>query len=241
MAALDRRDDAAGRTVADRVTEELRARILEGRLGPGSGLNLDEIRKELEVSVSSVREAITRLMSVGLVELGAGRVYRVAPVSLDNLAEITALRHMLEPMALRHAVANGGLEWETEVTAAHYRLSRTERIAESQASIEAWEKAHNGFHFTLIKRCDRPVLLGILSMLQNMNDRYRRIFLETPAGRRDVVQGAQRQVAQEHADIAAAAVAHDADRAASLLAAHIERTGTALRHRLAERSTEGAA
>lgn len=236
MAARDRRTE--GRTIADRVTDELRLRILAGQLAPGSALNLDEMRKELEISVSSIREAVTRLVSGGLVESGPGRGYKVAPVSLANLAEITALRRLLEPLALRHSIANGGLEWETDVTAAHFRLSRTERSLGDGASIDAWERAHNAYHLALIGRCDQPVLLGILSMLHGMNDRYRRIFLDTEAGRRDVAEGAQRRVEREHAEIAEAAVAHDADRAAELLAAHIDRTGTALRDRLAEHSGE---
>jgi DNA-binding GntR family transcriptional regulator len=223
---LERRIGSATKpTLAGRLTEAIRGRILSGELAPGAKLNLDRMREELEVSVSSLREAITRLVADGLVTAEEQRGYAVAPVSLDNLDEVTRLRMELEPLALRGAIRNGGLDWETDVTAALYRLNRTARGSGRAAGLEAWELAHNAFHLALIDRCDMPLLMRFHRVLMNMNDRYRRIFLS--AG------GSQRDVAAEHAAIAEATIRRDVDRAAALLEAHIERTGTTLRQRLA--------
>lgn len=62
-------------------------------------------------------------------------------------------------MALRRAMANGGLEWRTEVAAAHFRLSRTPRSAADPVTLEAWEEAHDAFRAALIGRCGMPLLL----------------------------------------------------------------------------------
>lgn len=211
-------------TIAGRLAADLRARILTGELAPGERLNLDRMRDDLSVGVSSLREAVTRLVADGLITAEEQRGYHVSPISLANLDEVTRLRMELEPLALRSAIANGGLDWETDVMAALYRLNHTERRLDDRASIEAWERAHNAFHLALIDRCDMPLLMRFQRVLITMNDRYRRIFLSTASE--------QRNLAEEHTAIAEAATRRDPDAAAGLLAAHIERTGSTLRRKL---------
>ena len=211
-------------TLVSRLAEDVRRRILDGVMSPGEKINLDAIRRDFGTSVSSVREAIGRLVIDGLVTFEDHRGYRVAPISLAHLKEITRLRAELEGMALREAVAKGGVEWEINVMSAVYRLNRVTREAGNQASIKAWEAVHRTFHLALIQHCEMPQLLQFCDVLHNQNDRYRRLFLQRSAGDRDV--------AAEHAAIAEAAVAHDADRASGLLVMHIERTGTNLLKRL---------
>jgi DNA-binding GntR family transcriptional regulator len=206
------------------IADDLRKLILDGRLDPGSRLNLDALRSEYSVSLSSLREAITRLVADGLVETRDQHGFRVAPISLDDLAEITQLRMELEPLALRTAITNGGLDWETDVMARLYRLNRTERKPDDRDSVREWEDAHNAFHLALIDRCDMPRLLKFCRQMMNMNDRYRHLFLQ--------IQAEQRDLAAEHEAIALAATSRDADKAARLLEEHIEKTGAALRQRL---------
>ncbi len=219
-------------TIAGRITEDLRARIVSGDLAPGARLNLDRLRDESKVSVASVREAVTRLVADGLVTVEEQRGYRVAPVSAANLAEVTRLRMDLEPLALRSAIANGGLDWETDVMAALYRLNHTARNAGDPDSLEAWETAHNAFHHSLVARCDMPLLMRFRRVLMVMNERYRRIFLAAGSEQRDL--------AAEHTAIAEAAVRRKADTAAARLAEHIERTGAALQKKLEGRLPKGA-
>lgn len=221
--------DAPGRTgtggtIAGRLADTLRNRILAGDLEPGARLNLDRMRETLDVGVSTLREAVSRLVADGLVEVEEQRGYRVAPVSADNLDEVTALRVLIEPMALRRAIANGGLEWETEVTGALYRLNHTPRDRATAEAAAQWERAHAVFHRTLISRCDMPVTIRIHRMLMNMHDRYRRLLPPGADGR---------DIAAEHSAIADAAIGRRSDEAADLLAAHIGRTGADLRLGLA--------
>lgn len=211
-------------TKASRLVNRLREAILSGELAPGTKINLDTVRRRLDVSLSPLREALARLIAVGLVELHDNRGYSVAPVSLSNLAEITKLRVEFESLALSSAIARGDLAWESEVMRALHRLNRTERIASEPATLEAWEHAHRDFHMTLLSGSDMPLLLSSCVMLHNLNDRYRRIFL--------VAQGGDRNVAAEHSEIAQGAVARDTDYACAKLREHIQRTGTNLHARL---------
>ncbi|MCB1341277.1 MAG: GntR family transcriptional regulator [Pseudooceanicola sp.] len=227
MAAFDHSQAKTTKpTLAGQLADRLRAEILEGRLEPGARLNLDRLREGFGVSVSSLREAVTRLVADGLIVAEEQKGYSIAPVSLANLAEITRLRIELEPVALKSAIALGTLDWETDVMAALYRLNRTDRSPGDRDSVETWESAHNAYHRALIDACAMPLLLRFIHQLHSMNDRYRRIFLKKNADQRDV--------AEEHTAIAEAAVARRGDEAAALLERHLERTGETLRQRLTD-------
>ena len=215
-------------TKASQLVDRLREAILSGELKPGSKINLDTTRKALDVSLSPLREALARLIAVGLVELRDNRGYSVAPVSLENLAEITRLRVETECLALSIAIKNGDSAWESAVIRALHRLNRIVRDPLDHLTIEAWESAHQEFHSALIGGCRMPLLLNFCVTLHNLNDRYRRTFL--------VDHGGDRNVGSEHSDIAQGAVARDHDYACEKLREHIQRTGSNLLQRLARDS-----
>lgn len=212
-------------TLAGQIEAQLRHDILHGILAPGSKLNLDKLRVSLNVGLSPLREAVTRLVSDGLIEVAAQRGYTVTPISVANLEEVCALRLELEPYALRKSIVNGGLDWETAVMGALYRLNKTDRIPGDARSLAAWEAANNAFHLTLIARCDMPLLAKMHNSLVAMNDRYRHIYLQAVAIQRDVID--------EHTTIAEAAVERRADDACALLTRHIERSTDNLRRLIA--------
>lgn len=219
-------------TISSRISALLREAILRGDLAPGAKINLDRLREHYDISISPLREAVSRLVADGLVEFEDQRGYRVVPVSLENLAEVTALRAEFEVIALRASIERGGLDWESDVMRALYLLNRTERDGNRPETIEAWETAHSDFHMALIRGCGMPLLLTFCSVLHNMNDRYRRLYLARhPSGR---------NVQAEHEEIAMAATAHDADRACAALRAHILKTGENLMRRLGEPLGSGA-
>lgn len=216
-------------TIASRISALLRDAILRGDLAPGSKINLDRLREQHDISISPLREAVSRLVADGLVEFEDQRGYRVVPVSLENLAEVTTLRAEFEVVALRASIRRGNLDWESDVLRALYLLTRTERDSARPETIAAWEAAHSDFHLALIRGCGMPLLLTFCSVLHNMNDRYRHLYPAPHASGRDVKA--------EHEEIAMAATGHDSDRACAALKAHILKTGEALKRRLADATT----
>lgn len=220
--------DDGKNTMASQLVDRLREAIVSGQLEAGSKINLERARGSFGVSLSPLREALARLIADGLVVFEDNRGYRVAPVSLANLEEITRLREEFEILALRQAIAIGTVDWEGDVMRALHRMNRTERDPEQPDTLERWEAYHREFHLTLIAGCRMPLLLNFCSVLLSLNDRYRRSFLRrTPGG--------DRNVAQEHSEIAQGAVARDADFACAALREHIHRTGTNLQRHLADR------
>jgi DNA-binding GntR family transcriptional regulator len=207
-------------TLSSRIVAQLRQAILQGQLAPGEKINLDRLRDQHQVSISPLREAVSRLVPDGLVAFEDQRGYSVAPISAADLAEITRLRCTLESQALREAVAAGDLEWESQVMGALYRLRITEVGSDDAAGAAAWEAAHAEFHMALIRGCNSPLLLHFCTVLRAMQDRYRWLFRASlPAGR---------DVQAEHDGIAAAATSRQADLACARLVAHIEGTAALL-------------
>ncbi|WP_347312140.1 GntR family transcriptional regulator [Defluviimonas sp. SAOS-178_SWC] len=210
-------------TRASRVAEDLRQSILRGDLAPGEKVNLDRLRTHFGISLSPLREAVSRLVTVGLVESEDQRGFRIAPVSVDDLAEVTRLRADFESLALGYAVELAEIDWESAVLGALHRLNRASR--DPSATDSAREAAHSAFHLALIEGCGMPILVGFCRNLHDLNLRYRRLF---GAGLDE-----NRDMSAEHVAIAeAAAVRRDADAACVLLRRHVERTGLDLSTRI---------
>jgi len=212
----DRLPPKAGSTRVVPLAHQLRQLIVCGEIAPGARLRLDDLRERFGVSLSPVREALSRLLAEGFVEGHENRGFRVADVSREGLGEITQLRARLETMALEEAVRKGDDAWEERLVAVFHRLGKLEsqRLEER---IEDWERAHRQFHMTLVSACGMPLLLQFCAVLHDQNDRYRRLFLER--------NPPQRNAAGEHKAILDAALVRDGARACALLRQHIERTG----------------
>ena len=56
-------------TLADRVFQTLREQILQGIYKPGQKFNIDQLARDLGVSNTPIREAMSRLERLGLVEI----------------------------------------------------------------------------------------------------------------------------------------------------------------------------
>jgi DNA-binding GntR family transcriptional regulator len=104
------------RTLVDDVHAAIRADILAGRLAPGEPLRMATLRERFAVSLSVVREALTRLSEQRLVRAVPQLGFAVVPASVDQLHDLTRVRIDVESITLRRAVAEGDQHWETAVT-----------------------------------------------------------------------------------------------------------------------------
>jgi DNA-binding GntR family transcriptional regulator len=205
--------------------ERLRADVLACRLQPGTRLNIGELCQALSVSLSAVREALSRLTAEGLVVAEPQRGFRVAPISAEELRDLTRVRAQIESMCLERAIAVGEVTWESQLVGAFHRLSRTpeREPSDSQRMNEAWSVAHGAYHEALVSACDSPWLLRLRAILYTQSERYRR--LSVPLGE------IPRDLNREHREIMEAALARDAERANTLLVQHFELTNRVLLER----------
>lgn len=211
------------RSLTEAAYMTLRADILACRLRPGQRLKINELCAGLGVSLSAVREALSRLSAEGLVISEAQKRFQVAPVSAADLEDLTRTRVEIETLCLRRAMAVRGIDWETGLVAAYHRLSRTpERAAGDERRVsEDWATAHADYHLALVAACDSPWLLRLRAMLYVQSERYRRLSVPLAERRRDL-DG-------EHRRIMEAALAGDEALACRLLAEHFLTTMTLVR------------
>lgn len=197
--------------------QRLRADILEGVHLPGSKLKFAELGERYGASVSVIREALTRLVEQRLVTSEPRIGFRVATLSPDDLRDLTDARAAIEGVAVRRAVACGGVEWEAELVAAHHRLDRLPMLAETGPArvSDEWEAAHATFHRAVLAGCGNARLVEITDGLRDCAELYRRW---------SAARDSEPDVAGEHRRILDAALARDGDAAAEALRDHYERT-----------------
>lgn len=96
-------EDLGGRSFAEYATDVLRDRLIVLDIAPGSPINDDAVGRELGIGRTPVREALKRLESEHLVATFPRRGTFAAPVDLTDLAGITEIRVLLEPLAAARA------------------------------------------------------------------------------------------------------------------------------------------
>src|ERR1700678_1350994 len=81
------------------IYEELRRRLITGKIVPGVGLSTRGLALELGVSQMPVRDALSRLAAEGAVLIRSKRKIEVQPMTPDRFADLRACRLLLEPEA----------------------------------------------------------------------------------------------------------------------------------------------
>lgn len=212
-------------TQASTVYERLRTDILAGELTPGQKLRIEFLSKRYRTGQIPLREALNRLSSDGLVERRDQRGFLVAPVSAEDLRELTFTRCIVEGAALRESIAARTPAWEEGIVLAYHRLSRTPRslARDRYQANPAWEALHREFHRSLIAACGSRWLLDFCMQLADQTYRYRQIAFAHAFPQRGAGDG--------HRAIMDAAIDGDADMAVKLLQAHLQfSTATVLRN-----------
>lgn len=198
--------EPADSSLADRLYETLRRRIVLGELPPGSRLPEQRLADELEVSRIPLREAMSRLATDSLITASPRRSAIVSSWSASDVHDLFDARLALETAAaVRAAQRSAGLE------ALDRALRRSE--VELRAGDElAFAEANVRFHLALVAAAGNPVLNGLM---RTVSARMTWLFYLTQA--RD-----HETACREHAAIVEAVRTGQVRLAESLAYAHIE-------------------
>jgi len=96
-------DAADARSHAEQAYYAIRSLIVTLDLAPGSVVSEQDLMARLELGRTPVREALRRLAQERLVEVYPRRGIFVAPVDARNLASLSEVRSVLEPLAAKLA------------------------------------------------------------------------------------------------------------------------------------------
>jgi DNA-binding GntR family transcriptional regulator len=94
------------KTIPERIFCQLREAIVEGQIPAGSKISEADLAQTYGISRGPLREAISRLAAVGLIERRPNVGARVIEMSSKQLLDIFHVREALEGMAARQAAQN---------------------------------------------------------------------------------------------------------------------------------------
>ena len=202
------------RTLVESSYNRLRSDIIAGKLLPGAKLRIEELRGDYRIGASPLREALNRLAGEGFVTVEEQRGFKVAPISMDDLRDISRMRIMLECEALTESIRHGDDEWEANLVAAHHRLRKADHYYGE--NLAEWEQRNEEFHDALVACCTSPWLLRLRHTLYEQHKRYRFISILAHEENRDV-HG-------EHEEIMETTLARDVEAACKATEYHIHQT-----------------
>ncbi len=121
--------------IADKIAEKLRAAIVGGRLRPGDALPSErELAAQYDVNRSSIREALGRLETWGLVKIRHGGATRVSDflmgAGLELLPHLVELGEKVDPAILEdlHGIRGMLLGWCAETAARKADAADVEKL-----------------------------------------------------------------------------------------------------------------
>jgi DNA-binding GntR family transcriptional regulator len=199
------------RTMAEAALERLREAIILGELTPGTPLRLEDLARSLGTSISPIREAVRQLEALGLAEHVPHHGAKVVGLEIEELRELFSIRLALETMAVRRSAQLFGPEDEQTARSHLAALGDARRGGDARAAV----RAHTAFHFALYEAARSGWLLRLIRPAWDSCERYRPVLLGPGGSSQD------RHAELDH-ELLEACAAHDSDRAAAALHAHLE-------------------
>jgi DNA-binding GntR family transcriptional regulator len=206
---MTRPDPKAARTsLTERITIELRRRILNGQLAEGTTLRQERLATELGVSRIPLREAIRHLESEGLVVSVLHKGAVVSSLSPDELQELFGIRMQLETWLFAAAIPRMTQSDFDQAEALIDEASKT-------GDVSNWGELNWRFHEALYRASGSRVALRLLRSVHDNAARYVNLQLM-------VAQDVERELSDHHAMLAYARL-RDVDHGVGMLRNHIAR------------------
>lgn len=143
------------------VHQELRRRLITGKITPGSTLSTRGLAEELGVSQTPVREAVSRLAAEGALQIRSKRRISVPAMTAERFRDLLRCRELLEPDAALAALPL--------IDAARLRRIRSADESIEQAlkrgDVNAYMQGNFNFHFRIYTAQPRRTLLQLIEVL----------------------------------------------------------------------------
>ena len=202
----------AGQSLADRLFVTLRGEIVEGLIPAGSKISEPELARRFNASRGSLREAVMRLESLGLLERRVNVGARVVDLTERGLLELYDVREALEGMACRLAATERTAE---DLDALREMLARHEQQEELQAGRAYFQPEGDfDFHFRIVQASNNDLLIDTLCNRLYYRVRMYRYQLGMASPR-------AKSAFREHSNIIDAIEAGDGELAEILMRRHI--------------------
>jgi DNA-binding GntR family transcriptional regulator len=136
------------------IYNELRRRLITGKIFPGVSLSTRRLAMEMGVSQMPVRDALSRLAAEGAIRIRAQRSIEVAGMTENRFSDLLECRLLLEPEAAVAALPH--------ITRAKLRrlkeIDRRLDEAIERGDVIGYMECNFHFHFGIYQANDRPAL-----------------------------------------------------------------------------------
>ncbi len=200
-------------TLATKCFEQLTESILKGDLLPGTKLLCEELKKQLGVGMSPVREALSKLAASHFVTFEEHKGFHVAKIEEKELVPDILTFAEIECLCLKQSLSQGKDEWEGNVIATLHALKKIEKGEE--IDYFTWAPANARFHYALISACPLKPLMNIRAELYQKHQWY--VLLSYKFSDKPLLQANH----EEHKKIAELALERKGHAAADALYHHI--------------------
>ncbi|GLZ40868.1 GntR family transcriptional regulator [Actinokineospora sp. NBRC 105648] len=161
-------------SLPDTVHRILRTRILNNDLAAGSRIVETAVAGELGVSRATVRAALARLQTEGLVEISPRRHSVVTRLSHDEIQDACYARYVLEEGAIRAVLARGAAELIEPLTDIIDRMTRAANRHDMATVVDL----DTEFHGRIVTAAAKPRLATLWSTLDGQMGAVMRSSLE---------------------------------------------------------------
>ena len=200
---------------------DMRQRLIFAHYVPGSKLKPEELRLAYGCAASTLREVLFRLSCDKLIDFEEHKGFRVSQVSKQMCNEAIEIRILIECEGASLSMANGGLEWEARLTAAHHKLAHVEgKFSNAQNDrnlFDIWCKCEWEFHETLLSECGSSLMR---EQHRDIYDLHRIHMIGLSSG-----TGFRTDNIAEHRAIMEAAIGRDVDDCKEKIANHLHKFG----------------
>ena len=144
-----------------RVYEELRRRMITGKIVPGVGLSTRGLALELGVSQMPVREAMSRMAADGAVDIRSKRRIVTTAMTASRFDDLLACRLLLEPEAAVLALPHVNAAFLKRLRA----IDRALDAAIESGDVIGYMENNFAFHFAIYAANRRPILNRLIETL----------------------------------------------------------------------------
>lgn len=148
-------------TLQERVYQELRAALFQGRYAPGETVTIRSLARALGTSEMPVREALQRLVAEKVLQQTPARSIQVTPLTRERYDELTRIRMAIEGLAAKLATPFA----TPPLIASLKRMNREMRGATEDGDRMRVLQSNQELHFTVYRTARAPQLLDIIETL----------------------------------------------------------------------------
>jgi len=194
-------------TTRSKAYKELRRSVIMGHRRPGERLNLDELTRTYNTSITPLRDALQMLAQEGLITIKPRSGYFVSRLTLKELRELYEVREILEMVVIERAVPR--ITEECLQQFEHFHAGYT---GDDDEAYDRYTDENRRFHYLLAEATGNHELA---EMLGHLHDRLARFM---------VLRGAGKTQEETHARIIQALRAHDVTTACQTMRDEIRET-----------------